>query len=314
MTRRGRGEEPTVIYLGLSPDATAEKEATAWARAKTRDQRERLRPDLSYVDLRTLMELPFFALSTKPCEALKPFTHSRRGLNLTVETSVPELGVATIRDADIIIYLATILLPPRSEERLVSRTATLSAHQLLQARGQGTGGRYYDLLEAGLERLCRTRITTNIGPDGKAEGPMTFSLIEAWQKMEGGGIEVALSEWFRRALAGRHVLSVASSYFDLSSNLERWLYRVARKQAGVGYDGWRWKPKDLWIQSGAISLYPRFKSAVREIVQRDALPDYRLEWDESPREPVLRAVLRDGSRTSMAKTREASEGRTSPEE
>ena len=67
-------------------------------------------------------------------------------------------------DTDILIFCISQLMAGLNAGREVSRTLTLTAHDLLLATGRETSGDAYSRLKEAFERLAGTRITTNIAP------------------------------------------------------------------------------------------------------------------------------------------------------
>jgi len=226
------------------------------------------------------MEHPLFSLSTRPDRRILNYVHN--DAEITVTPSVK--GRATIFDADILIYCISQLMAALNAGRQVSRTLTLTAHDLLLATGRETSGDAYRRLRDAFERLAGTRITTNIatGPkDDPTETTTGFGLIESWQiirKTRGGrmiSVSVTLSEWLYRAVLARSVLTLSRAYFSLRKPLERRLYELARKHCGH-QPQWRVGVATLAKKSGSQSPLRVFRAMLREIIARDPLPEYHL--------------------------------------
>ena len=223
------------------------------------------------------MEHPLFSLSTRPDRRILTYRHN--AVSVTVTPSVR--GRATIFDADILIFCISQLMAGLNAGRAVSRTLTLTAHDLLLATGRETSGDSYRRLRDAFERLAGTRITTNI-VTGEEEITKGFGLIEAWEivrKTRGGrmvSVRVTLSDWLYQAVLGRSVLTLNRDYFGLRKPLERRLYELARKHCGRQRT-WRVSVETLLKKSGSTSPRRVFRAMVREIIREDHLPDYRLE-------------------------------------
>ena len=104
----------------------------------------------------------------------------------------------------------------------------------------------------------------------------TFHLIEAvgWEQDDEGrsrGVSITLPDWLMRAVMDRRVLALDPRYFDMTSGLGRWLYRVARKQAGDNATGWRWTVADLHGRSGVTRPLRSFAADLRKLVAADEL-------------------------------------------
>ncbi len=227
------------------------------------------------------MEHPLFSLSTRPDRRILEYDHN--GCQVTITPSVK--GRATIFDADILIFCISQLTAALNAGRAVARTLTLTAHDLLKATGRETSGDGYKRLRDAFERLAGTRITTNIAT-GPAEDPVEtttgFGLIESWQivrRTRAGrmvSVSVTLSEWLFRAVLSKSVLTLNRDYFSLRKPLERRLYELARKHCGRQRD-WHVSVEVLCKKSGSASPRRVFRAMLREIIKRDALPDYLFE-------------------------------------
>ena len=236
------------------------------------------------------MEHPLFSLSTRPDRRILSYRHN--AVSVTVTPSVR--GRATIFDADILIFCISQLMAGLNAGRAVSRTLTLTAHDLLLATGRETSGDSYRRLKEAFERLAGTRITTNI-VTGDQEITKGFGLIEAWEivrKTRGGrmvSVRITLSDWLYQAVLGRSVLTLNRDYFGLRKPLERRIYELARKHCGRQRT-WRVSVETLLKKSGSTSPRRVFRAMVREIIKKDNLPDYRLE--EEPGD-MIRVTRKD---------------------
>ncbi|MEO1196939.1 MAG: replication initiator protein A [Pseudomonadota bacterium] len=222
------------------------------------------------------MEHPLFSLATRPDRRILNYTHN--DVAVTVTPSVR--GRATIFDADVLIFCISQLMAALNAGREISRTLTLTAHDLLLATGRETGGDSYRRLREAFERLAGTRITTNI-VTGDKEITSGFGLIEAWEivrKTRAGrmvSVRVTLSDWLYQAVLSRSVLTLNRDYFSLRRPLERRLYELCRKHCGKQRI-WRVSLETLLKKSGSTSPRRVFRAMVREIIKADSLPDYTL--------------------------------------
>lgn len=273
-------------YLRLSVALYAENERTQHAGPARR------RPSRAWplYDLRVLMERPFLALAGKPIAALPPYRSPDGRLSLHVVATDPARGVATIRDADILIYLVSLL-----DRRLKAEPERALNHQgdapalivnvkaLLEAVGRPTGGRQRQLLLESLDRLSGSIITTNIRPDGSLGATETFALVSGWERLAGRpGLRVVLSDWIVEAVSKAALLDLSPDYFALRPGYERWLYRVARKHAGSQVEGWKVRVGVLHSKSGIVSPLTRFRSELRRVIETTDFPEYEFAWIERP--------------------------------
>ena len=227
-------------------------------------------------DLAT-MEHPVFSLATRPDRRVLEYAHN--GVEITVTPSVK--GLATIHDKDILIFCISQLMAAVNIGRVVSRTLTLKAHDLLVATNRETSGDAYRRLREAFERLAGTRITTNLATDG-VEVTRGFGLIESWEivrKTRGGrmiNVSVTLSEWLYRAVMAKSVLTLSRDYFRLRKPLERRVYELARKHCGRQAD-WVVSVDVLLKKSGSNSPRRVFRKMLRDMIAADHLPDYAME-------------------------------------
>ena len=263
--------------------------------------------DISLRDYQETMQRPFFSLSKK--KRVKPIEYVSPDKSVTVHVSAnPEYGMATIWDADIMIYLASHLneLRERGENDL-SPTIRVQPGDLLKRICWGVSGRAYERLVGALDRLQATTIKTNIRANSKTR-ETTFSWIDSYTHLvdertqRSLGMEITLSKWFFDGVMDkRNVLAISPFYFEITSGLGKWLYRASRKHAGGnGADGFTIGFETLHQKSGSESSLPSFKNKIIELARANTLPEINLEviGAETPR-PKLKMVMRrymDGAR------------------
>ena len=270
--------------------------------------------DMPLRDQREMMERPFFSLAKS--KRVKPIDYHSPDGKLWVHVSGnPDYGMATIWDADILIYCASVLADmARRGVNDVPRKLHLMPYDLLRAIGRPTTGRAYELLGQALDRLVSTTIKTNIRAENRREA--TFSWLDGWTQLvdekteRSRGMTIEVSNWFWEGVMMQGgVLSIDRAYFDLTGGRERWLYRVARKHAGgAGVVGFAIPMPTLFEKSGAEGQYRRFKFEIAKIVERNELPGYALalEMPAGKREPSLRMQRRSDVERPV-KTRTAHE-------
>lgn len=249
--------------------------------------RERLDPfvivagDASPRDQRDLMERPFFSLSKS--RRVRPILYRSGGVEVQVY-GLPEHGMATIWDADVLIWAASQIVDAENHGVRTSRLLRFTPYQLLTGVGRATGATEYRLFKAALRRLQSTVITTTIR-QGEHWRRQQFSWINEWEERSTRagrveGIEMVLPEWFYRGVVDRSlVLTIDPLYFRLTGGIERWLYRVARKHAGRQAHGWVFELAHLHHKSGSLARPSDFALDIRRIVARQPLPGYRLSLD-----------------------------------
>jgi plasmid replication initiation protein len=254
------------------------------ARHRSRSERGQLdlfraRPgDFAPRDAQDLMAYPFFSLSKS--HRVVPINFVAGNVTIRVE-AVPDHGMATIWDADILIWAASQIVEARDAGLRTSRLMVATPHEILKFIGRGTSLRDYQRLKAALDRLQSTTVCTSIRQP--AEGRRhRFSWINEWKERtdrngKPDGVEMIVPDWFYQAvLDNALVLTIDRAYFDLTGGLDRWLYRLVRKHGGRQRNGWRFDFRHLHQKSGALSPFKRFAFELRDIVRRQPLPGYTL--------------------------------------
>lgn len=251
--------------------------------------------DMPFRDQREMMERPFFSLAKS--KRVKPIDYTSPDGKVHVHVSAsPEYGMATIWDADILIYCVSVLADmQRRGINDVPRTLHIMPYDLLRAIGRPTTGRAYELLGQALDRLVATTIKTNIRAANRREA--TFSWLDGWTQLvdekteRSHGMTLELSNWFWEGVVMKGgVLAIDRAYFNITGGRERWLYRVARKHAGgAGEAGFAISMPVLFDKSGAEGQYRRFKFEMLKLAQKNELPGYDLSIETAKDgEPMLR--------------------------
>ncbi len=256
---------------------------------------------MSLRDQREMMERPFFSLSKK--KRLKPIEYESPDGQVFVNVYPnPEFGMATIWDADLLIWAASTLTDlKRRGVNDLPRTLHFQPFDLLTTICRDTGGRQYALLREALARLQSTSIVTNIRAEKTRRKQRQFSWIESWSDLvdeetnQSRGMSLTLSDWFYEGVIMEGgVLAIDPAYFSLTGGRERWLYRVARKHAGgAGPEGFAISLPTLFEKSGAEGTYRRFKFEIIGIARSNELPGFQLALERTgTEEPTL--VMRRG--------------------
>ncbi len=255
--------------------------------------------DVPLKDQRETMERPFFSLQKR--KRLKPIEYvSPDGQAWVKVEAMPAYGMATIWDADILIWAASYL--NRLKERGVNdlpRTLHTTTYDLLRAIKRDTGGKGYQELQAALQRLETTSIRTSIrAPKRRAEAQ--FGWLDGWtleidpDSGQPRGMTITLSNWVYEGIVGdKSLLTMHPDYFLLTGGLERALYRIARKHAGIQADGWVCRVELLLEKTGSDSPPKEFNRMLRKIVERDQMPEYHLSMTQTnDGAPALKVIHR----------------------
>lgn len=255
--------------------------------------------DLPLRDQRETMERPFFSLAKR--KRLKPINY--KSPDGTVYVNIfpnHKFGMATIWDADILIWAASVLNSMKAQGlNDIPRKLAFQPYDVLKTIQRNTGGHQYEQLRDALRRLQSTTISTNIRPEGPTK-ERQFSWIEGWtdtvdkKTKRSLGMTLTLADWlYEGILMDGGLLAIDPAYFSITGGRERWLYRVARKHAGAaGPEGFAISLPTLFEKSGAEGTYRRFKFEMQAIAHRNDLPGYQLQLEFGSGEPFLRMTRR----------------------
>jgi plasmid replication initiation protein len=253
--------------------------------------------DIPIRDQRDTMERPFFSLSKKP--RVTPIEYHVGDVRVEVSAN-PKFGMATIWDADILIWASTQITEALDRGLTPGRTIRFHPYNLLKAIRRPIGGEHYARLRAALDRLTHTAVRTNIRAVGKKK-TASFHWLESWTEVideataETTGMTMTLPEWlYSGVLMKGGVLTIHEDYFLLTGGIERWLYRIARKHAGNQELGWQFTMRQLYDKSGSMARFSDFALDVRKVVESDPLPEYALAVHRNGEgEEIVRCLRRN---------------------
>lgn len=234
--------------------------------------------DLAPRDAQDLMAYPFFSLAKS--HRTTPIDYRMGEIVIRVE-AVPQYGMATIWDADVLIWAASQIIEARDAGLRTSRLMATTPYQILTFTGRGTSARDYQRLKAALDRLQSTTVATSLRQPSDRR-MHRFSWLNEWTERADAhgtadGIDLIVPDWFYRAVLDEAlVLTIDRAYFALTGGLERWLYRLVRKHGGRQSGGWVFDFRHLHAKSGSLSRFSDFALDLRRLAGRQALPGYAL--------------------------------------
>lgn len=240
--------------------------------------------DIAARDAQDLMSWPFFSLAKS--RRVAPIDFRMGDVSIRVEATA-EHGMATIWDADVLIWAASQIVDARDRGLRTSRFMAATPYEILAFIGRSDTGLNYERLKAALDRLQSTTIVTSIRQPSERRRHR-FSWIAEWKERldtqgRSLGIELILPDWFYAGvLDDALILTIDREYFELKGGLERWLYRLVRKHGGRQSWGWSFDVPHLHLKSGSLSPLRRFRFELRAIVRRQPLPGYSLELVDDP--------------------------------
>ena len=232
------------------------------------------------------MEAPIFTLATKPDLSVWHWESKDGSRSVTVTPSVK--GRATQFDKDVLIYVVSQMTEALNRDRAdaKNRTVRFTVYDYLVSTNKAINGRSYERLSDTFSRLRGTSIETNIRTGGERV-KNGFGVIDEWRIIEKSpsdermvAVEVTLSRWLYNAIHAHEVLTIHRDYFRLRKPLERRLYELARKHCGH-QTMWSIGLELLQEKAGSKCSLREFRRMVREVVEADTLPEYRMILDET---------------------------------
>jgi plasmid replication initiation protein len=228
---------------------------------------------------RTLMVYSWFALTREKQTELPLYYDGKVRIEVT---GTEKYGVANIWDAELVIYIASIIQDKINKGEAVSNAVSFTAHDFFRVVGTKPNGSAYDRLEESLVRLKGTMIRTNIETGGEGEDK-GFGWLNDYSLQYRRGrngekvlkaIQVELCNWlFRAIVKDRRMLTYDPRYFKLGP-LEKRLYEIARAHCG-NQNGFKINLLKLHRRIGT-TMEPRFFKAelVKMAKRKNQLPDY----------------------------------------
>jgi plasmid replication initiation protein len=198
-----------------------------------------------------------------------------------------------------------------------SPTIYTTPHELLTGIARDTGGKDYKELMAAIRRLRSTDVETNI-----RAGKRRFVAFHYLEQLAGEGSEpddpnqlksiaLTLPKWIFDGIMNADVLTLDRQYFLLKGGLERAVYRIVRKHAGMQEKGWLVKVETLYAKTGSEGSLKKFAYRMRELAKEDDLPGYIMRMttaaDGSPAIQFLSRSI--AAKQDAANTRESQERR-----
>lgn len=253
--------------------------------------------DYSFKDDMATMDVPLYSLSSRPDMATWRWDSSDKKRWLEVTPSAK--GRATMNDKDLLIYLTSQLvaamnLAKACGSKMPGRRVRFVVYDFLKTTKRGTDNKSYSLFEDTLDRLQGTRFKTNIAIAKDMDSRSSFGLLESAEyiikhlpngKQRMVAIEVTLSKWLYRTMELRHVLTISDEYFSQRPMVKR-LYELARKHVGEQAE-WSMKEETLYEKTSSKGGMYEFRRMLKEIIEKDEVPDYRFYRDESNKKSVI---------------------------
>mgnify|MGYP003113325928 CR=1 FL=1 len=235
--------------------------------------------DLRIKDDVQSMVLPLCSLSKR--KRTSPISW-KKGNHFVQVTAPLEYGICTIYDLDIIMYCISQL--NEQFDRGTSNpepTIRTTYHDLLTKIGRKASGRDYIDIKHALNRLTATYIETNIRAPS-ANHTVGFHWLEEFRTDENSKkILLKVPRWiYEGVIHERSILTIDKNYFNLSSGIARYLYRLCRKSAGRKSEGQMWYMQTVYENSGSTMNFPDFCKSARKVIdklnEKDNFPEYQV--------------------------------------
>ena len=240
------------------------------------------------------LEHPFFGLSTRPRK--EPIRYEDGRGNWLELAPVPQYGLPTIFDQDLVIYAASAILAERKAGRPVPRRLHFRTADLIEFSNRTVGGRQYMQVAAALERLTSTLLRTNI-VGKKYEQTSMFGILDRAtfirrRDLEPDdpaallGCDIILSDWMIEAILSNRLLTLHPHYFRLRRPFDRRIYQIARKHCGR-QPSWEIAMAQLHAKSGSTDTVRHFRRRFKDFCARwaenggDAAVGPFLDYDPS---------------------------------
>ena len=124
------------------------------------------------------MAYPFFSLAKT--RRTTPIDFKMGEIAIKVEAT-PDHGMATIWDADVLIWAASQIVQARDQGLKTSRLMATTPYEILTFTGRATSARDYHRLKAALDRLQSTSVATSIRQPNERRRHR-FSWINEWKE------------------------------------------------------------------------------------------------------------------------------------
>lgn len=251
---------------------------------KTPKLPELTRKERAARDLSEMMEVPFLALSKN---RKKPIIYEKidgKNMMRVKVTRHSDHFLASIYDWDIILFVAGKIQKILNEgSDIPPKRIIVPRHEILKALRKHDGKKQELDLRAALSRLQLTGIETTIRNETGKHGS-GFGFLDSWGYTEREDVReiwINLSDWLYEGICAKgSLLMVDPEYFSMTSGLKRFLYRTARKHAGIKGGSWEFLIETLYEKSGSEQDFRFFKSDLKKAVLENNVPGYCLEWME----------------------------------
>lgn len=226
------------------------------------------------------LEYPFFIF-----KASKSLTREFRYGEMFITLKGNESGLATMGDKNVWIYLISKLVELKNSKEKISPIVHFTAYDFINTMKGYVGGQTYKELLKSLERLCGTRVLTNIKTGGERE-KRNFGLIDSYRIVEKSedddtmiSIEVTLPYWLFNSIHFNEIKTLSPEYFSIRKPIHKRIYEIGLKHCGE-QQSFKIFVEKLFEKSGTVGDIRNFRRDLKELAELDNLPDYFFRYDE----------------------------------
>jgi plasmid replication initiation protein len=257
--------------------------------------------DVAVKDTFSVMDVAVFRLSKSQTRKGEIIRHVRD--DQVLEIASDARGMATIYDYDIVLFMISHLA---DQTRLwrdgrgakPGRSFRPHSAEIFKFCRMDPGGDNYARLEQALDRLKGTTLKF-IRKDQARSRSKAIGLIGGYEiisytaKDRIGTVEIDIPEWIYDAVTTHlkpEVLTVHRDYFLIEKGLGRFIYRLARKAAGMGEA--TYSVRSIHQRTGSTRELRKFAFDLRQLVAANDLPEYELALIEGKDDILLRMARR----------------------
>lgn len=254
--------------------------------------------DIPVKDGVDLMDVAVFRLSKRQQRKGEVLRYHLHGAE--IEVTAGGYGMASVWDYDMVLMCISHLADAVNRHRagkgdLPPRTFRPHVKDVLKFCRLSDGGKQYEAVERALDRLKNTTVKiSRTNRSAKLRATSGFGLIETYKvvsRSETGRVtvvEIVIPDWIYEAVVTHdnpQILTVNPDYFLIDKGLGRFIYRLARRSAGVGSA--RYLFKTIYDRSGSAGSFKEFCRMLRQIIAANDLPDFHLAEEKGKDGPVL---------------------------
>lgn len=235
--------------------------------------------DFSLKDEIDGMTLPIFAINPK-AQKDKFYDWIRHDGKVRMRLEAPS-GRPTQHDKDLVIFVVSALMNEFNSSGIVPDAIELQTRQYLLGTDRSVGGAQYKQFGETLDRVHHLTVVVAEEDPEKGTEVITkelayFSKTEVTVRKDNGeilAVRVHITDWLKKQLSNKNVLTLSKEYFKLSGPLERRLYEICRKYCG-SQKTWKVSLPVLHNLTGSAATYKEFKRKILGIIKENNIPDY----------------------------------------